>query len=90
MFDGFLDHTQTGHGVSSLYGNVYFLQKKDPKNPRGYSQGSLVILSTLPFCSFFKSILDVIAAETFEKDGIACSEQFLQVRMTKITFLNLL
>lgn len=38
---------------NGIYGYTCFKQKKDPQNPRGFSQRSLVILSELPFVHFF-------------------------------------
>lgn len=38
---------------NNCFGYTCFKQKKDSLNPRGYSQKSLVILSFLPFPSFF-------------------------------------
>ncbi|KAM3139484.1 hypothetical protein pb186bvf_008320 [Paramecium bursaria] len=37
-----------------------FIQKKDEDNPRGYTQKSIIILSTLPLVAFYYNILDII------------------------------
>ncbi|XP_063068469.1 protein DENND6B [Engraulis encrasicolus] len=52
---------------SHLYGYVYFRQVKDDSVKRGYFQKSLVLVSRLPFSQLFRSLLQVIAPEYFEK-----------------------
>lgn len=49
----------------TLFGYTYFQQRKDPSNPRGFSQKSLVILSALPFVEFFKGVLDTLGSNYF-------------------------
>ncbi|KAG5261475.1 hypothetical protein AALO_G00284660 [Alosa alosa] len=52
---------------SHLYGYVYFRQVKDGSVKRGYFQKSLVLVSRLPFAQLFRSLLQIIAPEYFEK-----------------------
>jgi hypothetical protein len=61
-----------------IYGYVYFKQTKDPKNPRGYSQKSLVILTPFPFIDFFKNILELLGQTYFDLEN-PDSMDFLQV-----------
>jgi len=49
-----------------LFGYTYFQQMKDPTNPRGFSQKSVVILTALPFIEFFKNIVDLLGMTYFE------------------------
>ena len=49
-----------------LFGYTYFQQLKDPSNPRGFSQKSVVILTALPFVEFFKNIVDLLGENYFE------------------------
>ncbi|TRY92896.1 hypothetical protein DNTS_005710, partial [Danionella cerebrum] len=49
------------------YGYVYFRQVRDKSLKRGYFQKSLVLISRLPYVTFFHSLLKLIAPEYFEK-----------------------
>ncbi|XP_006631043.2 DENN/MADD domain containing 6Aa isoform X1 [Lepisosteus oculatus] len=49
------------------YGYVYFRQVRDKSLKRGYFQKSLVLISKLPYVTFFHSLLQLIAPEYFEK-----------------------
>ncbi|TSM44166.1 Protein DENND6A [Bagarius yarrelli] len=50
-----------------FYGYVYFRQVRDKTLKRGYFQKSLVLISKLPYVTFFHSLLKLIAPEYFEK-----------------------
>lgn len=58
---------------SYLYGFVYFRQIKDRAARRGYLQKSLVLLTHLPFISFFKSLVSLIANEFFDSGSAVIS-----------------
>ena len=64
----YLDVKRENSGFDSLYGYVYFKQRKDETNARGYSQKSIVMLSPFPFNDFFKNVLDTISKEYFEHE----------------------
>nr|XP_057911678.1 DENN/MADD domain containing 6Aa isoform X1 [Doryrhamphus excisus] len=49
------------------YGYVYFRQVRDKSLKRGYFQKSLVLISKLPYVTFFHSVLKIMAPEYFEK-----------------------
>uniref|UniRef100_A0A667XL60 DENN/MADD domain containing 6Aa n=1 Tax=Myripristis murdjan TaxID=586833 RepID=A0A667XL60_9TELE len=49
------------------YGYVYFRQVRDKSLKRGYFQKSLVLISRLPYVTFFHSLLKILAPEYFEK-----------------------
>ncbi|XP_071369510.1 protein DENND6A-like, partial [Centroberyx affinis] len=49
------------------YGYVYFRQVRDKSLKRGYFQKSLVLISRLPYVTFFHSLLKIMAPEYFEK-----------------------
>uniref|UniRef100_A0A8C6P1S2 DENN/MADD domain containing 6Aa n=1 Tax=Nothobranchius furzeri TaxID=105023 RepID=A0A8C6P1S2_NOTFU len=49
------------------YGYVYFRQVRDKSLKRGYFQKSLVLISKLPYVTFFHSVLKILAPEYFEK-----------------------
>uniref|UniRef100_A0A669E7N3 DENN/MADD domain containing 6Aa n=1 Tax=Oreochromis niloticus TaxID=8128 RepID=A0A669E7N3_ORENI len=49
------------------YGYVYFRQVRDKSLKRGYFQKSLVLISQLPYVTFFHSLLKIMAPEYFEK-----------------------
>uniref|UniRef100_A0A3B4AS21 UDENN domain-containing protein n=1 Tax=Periophthalmus magnuspinnatus TaxID=409849 RepID=A0A3B4AS21_9GOBI len=49
------------------YGYVYFRQVRDKSLKRGYFQKSLVLISKLPYVTFFHSLLKILAPEYFEK-----------------------
>ncbi|KAM8867896.1 DENN/MADD domain containing 6Aa isoform X1 [Synchiropus splendidus] len=49
------------------YGCVYFRQVRDKSLKRGYFQKSLVLISKLPYVTFFHSVLKIMAPEYFEK-----------------------
>uniref|UniRef100_A0AAQ5Z8W1 UDENN domain-containing protein n=1 Tax=Amphiprion ocellaris TaxID=80972 RepID=A0AAQ5Z8W1_AMPOC len=49
------------------YGYVYFRQVRDKTLKRGYFQKSLVLISKLPYVTFFHSLLKIMAPEYFEK-----------------------
>ncbi|XP_062400666.1 DENN/MADD domain containing 6Aa [Sardina pilchardus] len=50
-----------------FYGYVYFRQVRDKSLKRGYFQKSLVLISKLPYVTFFHSLLKLLAPEYFEK-----------------------
>uniref|UniRef100_A0A7N5ZVJ6 UDENN domain-containing protein n=1 Tax=Anabas testudineus TaxID=64144 RepID=A0A7N5ZVJ6_ANATE len=54
---------RSGH----YYGYVYFRQVRDKSLKRGYFQKSLVLISKLPYVTFFHSLLKIMAPEYFEK-----------------------
>nr|XP_020466767.1 protein DENND6A [Monopterus albus] len=49
------------------YGYVYFRQVRDKSLKRGYFQKSLVLISKLPYVTFFHSLLKIMAPAYFEK-----------------------
>uniref|UniRef100_A0A8C7ZMU7 DENN/MADD domain containing 6Aa n=1 Tax=Oryzias sinensis TaxID=183150 RepID=A0A8C7ZMU7_9TELE len=49
------------------YGYVYFRQVRDKSLKRGYFQKSLVLISKLPYVTFFHCLLKIMAPEYFEK-----------------------
>ncbi|KAF1391085.1 hypothetical protein PFLUV_G00038210 [Perca fluviatilis] len=49
------------------YGYVYFRQVRDKSLKRGYFQKSLVLISKMPYVTFFHSLLKIMAPEYFEK-----------------------
>ncbi|XP_026857939.1 DENN/MADD domain containing 6Aa isoform X1 [Electrophorus electricus] len=53
--------------LGHFYGYVYFRQVRDKSLKRGYFQKSLVLISKLPYVTFFHSLLKLIAPEYFEK-----------------------
>uniref|UniRef100_A0AAY4AWH9 UDENN domain-containing protein n=1 Tax=Denticeps clupeoides TaxID=299321 RepID=A0AAY4AWH9_9TELE len=69
----FLDHCDRDAPVclkrdqGHFYGYVYFRQVRDKSLKRGYFQKSLVLISKLPYVTFFHSLLKLIAPEYFEK-----------------------
>ncbi|KAJ8404123.1 hypothetical protein AAFF_G00344730 [Aldrovandia affinis] len=69
----FLDHFDRDAPVclkrdqGHYYGYVYFRQVRDKSLKRGYFQKSLVLISKLPYVTFFHSLLKLIAPEYFEK-----------------------
>ncbi|KAK3536556.1 hypothetical protein QTP86_013758 [Hemibagrus guttatus] len=69
----FLDHFDRDAPVclkkdqGHFYGYVYFRQVRDKTLKRGYFQKSLVLISKLPYSTFFHSLLKLIAPEYFEK-----------------------
>ncbi|KPP62741.1 protein DENND6A-like [Scleropages formosus] len=62
-YPGFKGRRDQGH----YYGYVYFRQVRDKSLKRGYFQKSLVLISKLPYVTFFHSLLKLIAPEYFEK-----------------------
>jgi len=67
----------------TLFGYTYFQQRKDPTNPRGFSQKSLVILTTLPFVEFFKSVIDNLGSNYF---NVLCADDKETVGFLKVFF----
>ncbi|KAJ8258307.1 hypothetical protein COCON_G00173190 [Conger conger] len=69
----FLDHFDRDAPVclkrdqGHYYGYVYFRQVRDKSLKRGYFQKSLVLISKLPYVTFFHSLLKLVAPEYFEK-----------------------
>uniref|UniRef100_A0A8D0CJS6 DENN/MADD domain containing 6Aa n=1 Tax=Scleropages formosus TaxID=113540 RepID=A0A8D0CJS6_SCLFO len=66
----FLEHFDRDAPVclkGHYYGYVYFRQVRDKSLKRGYFQKSLVLISKLPYVTFFHSLLKLIAPEYFEK-----------------------
>lgn len=69
----FLDHFDRDAPVclkrdqGHFYGYVYFRQVRDKTLKRGYFQKSLVLISKLPYVTFFHSLLKLVAPEYFEK-----------------------
>lgn len=50
------------------YGFVYFQQNKDIGNSRGFSQRSIVVLTTYPFLRFFSKLGFLLGTEFFRGD----------------------
>uniref|UniRef100_A0A8C1W750 DENN/MADD domain containing 6Aa n=1 Tax=Cyprinus carpio TaxID=7962 RepID=A0A8C1W750_CYPCA len=81
----FLDHFDRDAPVclkrdqGYYYGYVYFRQVRDKTLKRGYFQKSLVLISKLPYVTFFHSLLKLIAPEYFEKQ-----EPFLEAACNDI------
>ena len=50
-----------------FYGFTYFRQTRDVRIKRGFFQKSVVILTRLPYITFFRQALDFIAPEFFER-----------------------
>ncbi|XP_059385881.1 protein DENND6A-like [Carassius carassius] len=81
----FLDHFDRDAPVclkrdqGYYYGYVYFRQVRDKSLKRGYFQKSLVLISKLPYVTFFHSLLKLIAPEYFEKQ-----EPFLEAACNDI------
>uniref|UniRef100_A0A1B6CG68 UDENN domain-containing protein n=1 Tax=Clastoptera arizonana TaxID=38151 RepID=A0A1B6CG68_9HEMI len=63
--------------ASFYYGFVYFRQVKDNALPRGYFQKSVIIISRLPFITFFSEVCGIIAPEYFE-NGVESIEKACQ------------
>lgn len=74
-----LDCSNEINKFDMLYGYVYFKQIKDPKNPRGYSQKSLVMLSPLPLVDFYKNVVDHLGKVYFETPDDYNTLQYLEV-----------
>ena len=58
------------------FGFVYFLQRKDAKNSRGYFQKSVVILTNYPLLDFFLNLVQIIGNIYFNLEN---TENFLEV-----------
>lgn len=56
-----------------FHGFVYFRQVRDKTLRRGYFQKSVVMITRLPYFTFFKEIVDLIAPEYFDH-GETCLE----------------
>jgi len=57
----------TEHSFS--YGFTVFSQKKDPQNPRGFSQRSIVVITDLYFFSLFYQIAEILSSRLFADEG---------------------
>ncbi|SNX81760.1 uncharacterized protein MEPE_00465 [Melanopsichium pennsylvanicum] len=68
---------KTGNSTSSsyIYGYVFFRQKRDSTNRRGYFQKSVVILSHLPFVGLFSEVVARLGPLYFEH-GMSMFEAF--------------
>ncbi|TKY90668.1 hypothetical protein EX895_000666 [Sporisorium graminicola] len=66
-----------GNSTSSsyIYGYVFFRQKRDPTNRRGYFQKSVVILSHLPLVGLFSEVVARLGPLYFEH-GMSMFEAF--------------
>lgn len=60
---------------SYIYGYVFFRQKRDPTNRRGYFQKSVVILSHLPLVGLFSKVVSRLGPLYFEH-GMSMFEAF--------------
>ena len=65
MYDFLFSHYYSleNKGQKEFYGYSFFKQYKDSKNPRGYSQKSILILSQYPHVIFYKKILSILTEE---------------------------
>lgn len=63
------------------FGFVYFLQRKDPKNSRGFFQKSVVILTNFPLLDFFLNLVQVIGNLYFNLEN---TENFLEVNLNNL------
>jgi hypothetical protein len=59
------------------YGYTYFKQRKDATNLRGYFQKSLVILTSLPYIHFYKSLVEIVGNAYFSQDPKYSNFQFI-------------
>jgi hypothetical protein len=50
----------------SLFGHVYFRQRKDSTKPRGYFQKSLVIVTHLPYATLFRQVAQIVGPLYFD------------------------
>ncbi|GAK62227.1 DUF1630-domain-containing protein [Moesziomyces antarcticus] len=68
---------RVGNSTSSsyIYGYVFFRQKRDPTNRRGYFQKSVVILSHLPLVGLFSEVVARLGPLYFEH-GMSMFEAF--------------
>ncbi|SPO20108.1 uncharacterized protein UTRI_00503_B [Ustilago trichophora] len=68
---------KAGNSTSSsyIYGYVFFRQKRDPTNRRGYFQKSVVILSHLPLVGLFSEVVARLGPLYFEH-GMSMFEAF--------------
>ncbi|PWZ02584.1 DUF1630-domain-containing protein [Testicularia cyperi] len=68
---------RAGNSTSSsyIYGYVFFRQKPDAKNKRGYFQKSVVILSHLPYVGLFSEVVSRLGPLYFEF-GMSMFETF--------------
>jgi len=60
------------------YGFTYFKQRKDANNMRGYFQKSLLILTSLPYIQFFKSLVELVGNAYFNQDTQNCNLRFVE------------
>ena len=58
------------------YGYSYYVQRKDPTNPRGYFQKALVLLSRYYFCDFYCTLVSLLGSTYFKDEN----NDFLIVR----------
>ena len=65
---------------STLFGYTCFRQRKDPSNPRGYFQKSVVWLSSLPFLSLFTRCVTLIGQTYHEYGGSGVEAAMTNVR----------
>jgi len=65
---------------STLFGYTCFRQRKDPTNPRGYFQKSVVWLSSLPFLSLFTRCVTLVGQTYHEYGGSGVEAAMTNVR----------
>ena len=65
---------------STLFGYTCFRQRRDPTNPRGYFQKSVVWLSSLPFLSLFTRCVTLLGATYHEYGGSGVEAAMTNVR----------
>ena len=55
--------------TSHLFGYVYYCQRSDSNNARGYMQKSVVLVSHLPYVDFFIHCINIIGTRYFGNDS---------------------
>jgi hypothetical protein len=91
-FNHFKDHTGAPLVLtpdqSHYFGYVYFRQIKDSDIRRGYFQKSVVILSRLPYVTFFTCLVEKVAPDFF-KNGIPSLEAGnIDEKLFKTIYMN--
>jgi len=72
-----VEDSQTREGQEYLFGYVYYIQRKDETQPRGYLQKSFVIITPFYFSCFYMNLVQLMGRTYFNTIKVSFLRVFL-------------
>jgi hypothetical protein len=74
-----IQESQTGEEHEYLFGYIYYIQRKDETQPRGYLQKSFVIITPFYFSCFYMNLVQLMGRTYFDSIKVSFLRVFLLV-----------